>query len=297
MSTRSHFYLFLFVLCAALLAQPLALSQEATTTAAVKPAEVLPDPARLLNAVRENQKNLQEIVKNYIFRRHDDMPDMDDKGRLKSDKRKTADYEIYYLGPYSIERLLSKDGKELSASEQKKQEQEVAKQEKKARERIAKRAAGAKSEKDELKIETFLKVDRFFNLRTDTYAGRPVYAFDFEPREDFHPDGIAEKLVASLAGTIWIDEQAKQVARLDAHFVDGIKIGGGIVAALKKGGTARLEQARINDEIWLPSQAEVHLDVRVFFFNKHYNIISTFSDYRKFRTEAKITGAQEVPEK
>ena len=42
---------------------------------------------------------------------------------------------------------------------------------------------------------------------------------DFEPRPDFDPHSLMDKVLKALGGTIWIDEQARQVVRLEARFL------------------------------------------------------------------------------
>jgi hypothetical protein len=87
---------------------------------------------------------------------------------------------------------------------------------------------------------------------------------------------------------MWIDEQDKQVARLEAFLADSYKIGGGLLAKLKKGATFTLEQERINDEIWLPSVADINLSVRVFLVTGlELNQVIRSYDYRRFSTEVK----------
>ncbi len=43
------------------------------------------------------------------------------------------------------------------------------------------------------------------------------------------------------------------------------------------------------------SYVEIHLNARVLFIHRLFNVVSTFSDYRKFRVDSKITGAPTVP--
>ena len=116
-------------------------------------------------------------------------------------------------------------------------------------------------------------------------------AMDFGPRPDFRPHSVVDKVLKALGGTLWIDEQAKQGVRLEARFLEGVKVGGGLLGSVQKGGNVVLEQRFVNDEIWMPSYAEVHLDAHVFFIHKSINGVATFSDYRKFRVDSKITGA------
>ncbi len=246
-----------------------------------------PDPAALLKTVYENQKQIEATRKDYIFRRKDVEQALDSHGQVKS--AETREYEVYFVGPWEIERLVSKDGKPLSEGERRRQEEDVRRQEAKARARIAKRDADEKPGQDEITMAKFLAADHFFNLRRETYQGHEVYAMDFEPRPDFHPHSLMDKLLKALGGTIWIDEQAKQVVRLEARFLQSVKVAGGLVGSLQKGGNVVLEQRFVNNELWMPSYMELHLDAHVFFIPKSMNVVSTYSDYRKFRVNSKVT--------
>jgi hypothetical protein len=280
------------MLLAAATALPLISQEEAQEPVTENPPAA--DATALMKIVAENQKQIEATQKDYIFHRKDEERVTDKKGAVKSTRVK--EYEVYYIGPWSVQRLLSKDGKPLSASEQKKQGEEVRKQERKARERIAKQEAGEDPGKDTITLGKFLAADRFYNLRHDTYQGREVYALDFEPRSDFQPHSLIEKVLKSLGGTLWVDAQAKDVARLEAHFLEGLKVAGGLVGSIQKGGSVIIEQRFVNEEVWMPTYVEIQLAARVFFLHRTLNVVSSFSDYRKFRVDSKIMGVgQELP--
>lgn len=250
------------------------------------------NPEELLKQVVANQKQLEVARKNYIFHRRDEEQDTDENGKVK--KTTVNEYEVFFVGPWEIDRLLTKDGKPLNDSEKKKQDEQVAKEEKKARERMRKEEAGEEPDKDAITLTKFLAADRFYNLRREPFRGREVYAFDFAPRPDFKSHNLSEKVLESLGGTVWIDEYAKQVVRLEAHLLDGFKVGGGIVGSVKKGGNLIFEQEKVNDEVWMPSYGEIHLNYRVIFKRNVANVVLRYSDYRKFAVDSKITGYQEM---
>jgi hypothetical protein len=254
------------------------------------PADI--NPESLIKEVSANQKQLEISRKNYVFHRRDEEQDADESGKIK--KTTVTDYEVFFVGPWQIERLLAKNGKPLTDSEKKKEDENVAKQEKKARERIQREESGEEPEKDAFTPAKFLAADRFYNLRRDTLNGHEVYAFDFEPRPDFKPHNLTEKVLQSLGGTLWIDEQAKQPVRLEAHLLDGMKLMGGVVGSVKKGANIVFEEQKINNEVWMPSYGEVHLDYRLFFHRNVQNIVLRYSDYRKFKVDSKITGFEEM---
>jgi hypothetical protein len=115
-----------------------------------------------------------------------------------------------------------------------------------------------------------------------------VIVFDFGPNPDYKPRKLVESIVHKLVGVVWIDEQARDVARLEARFSDKVKIGAGLLASLDKGTNLVFEQTKINGEVWLPSYAEVHAGARVVFVRVRQNEIDRYSDYKKFRVETKI---------
>jgi hypothetical protein len=245
------------------------------------------DPTTLIKAVFENQKQIEAARKDYIFHRRDEDQEVDSEGRIKS--REFKEYEVYFVGHWEIDRLVSKDGKPLSERESKKQDEEVRKQEAKARAKVVKQESGEDPGKDSFTATKFLAADRFYNLRRETIKGHEVYAMDFAPRQDFKPHSVIDKVLKALGGTIWIDEQARQVVRLEARFLTSVKVGGGLLGSVQKGGNVVLEQRFVNNEIWMPSYDEVHLNAHVFFLHKSINGTSTYSDYRKFRVDSRIT--------
>lgn len=257
---------------------PGATPQAATSTAS------LPDPATLLKKVQGNQEKLEAARRDYISRRKD--VEFDEQGRLKSSD--VREYDVYFIGHWEIDRLVSKGGKPLSEEEKRKQDEDVRKQEAKTREIIAKEASGEDPGKDTITAGRFLAADRFYNLRRVTYEGREVYAMDFSPRPDFKPHSLLDRLLNAMGGTVWIDEQAEQAVRLEARFLQGVKVGGGLIGSLQKGGNVVLEYKFVNGEVWMPSYAEFHLGGRLLFIHKSVNGTFAYSDYRKFRVDTKV---------
>jgi len=125
------------------------------------------------------------------------------------------------------------------------------------------------------------------NPRRERFRGQDVLVFDFEPNPDFKPHKLAEKVVHQLAGVVWIDEKAHDVARLEAYFVGDFRFAGGVIANLQKGTSFVFEQAYINNEVWLPTYEEAHVGVRVLLVKAFkVNEVTRYSDYKKFNVES-----------
>jgi hypothetical protein len=63
-----------------------------------------------------------------------------------------------------------------------------------------------------------------------------------------------------------------------------------VLARIHKGTHVLVELTRVNDEVWLPKHVQLHFDARVALF-KGYNedVEVSFRDYKKFRTDTKMT--------
>jgi hypothetical protein len=82
--------------------------------------------------------------------------------------------------------------------------------------------------------------------------------------------------------------------RLEAEATDTISWGL-FLARVHKGTRFELDQIPVNNEVWLPQSFHALLDVRVALIkNFNYDVTADFRDYKKFRTESKITGVSDT---
>jgi hypothetical protein len=250
----------------------------------------LPDAATLLLQLQQNQKQIEAIRKNYICTDDEEEYELDKDGNAK--KKETRQYEFYFVEGTGIKRLLSKEGVALNDSERRKEDERVTKDEKKARERRAKIDSG-EHEKNTITISTFLRSSKFQNMRRERYQEQEVIAVDFVPNPDFKPNGLAESIANKLGGTIWIDEQGHQVARLEAKLLKGQSAGMGL-ASVKEGTSFVLEQQKINGELWMPSLFDGNIGARVLFKGIHQRTVDHYSNYKKFKSTTRILGVEEV---
>lgn len=274
----------LLLACAALFASSFAHAQDAP----------LPEPTALLLKVKAHQKRLQELRRDYVCREEETSDELDKDGAVK--KHETFEYDMYWRGRYAVTRMVSKNGKPRTAEELKKEDEKIDQRVAKAERKQEKREAEGKDDV-EIGIETFLRASLFQNLRREQFRGREVIAMDVLPNPAFEPSTLSEKIVHLLAGRVWIDEQAQQVVRLEAHLDKKLKVGGGLAAAIQEGSGAVLEQQRINDEVWMPALADVTVRGRALLFvGIHQHIVQRYSDYRKFHTEVTISAPEAAPE-
>jgi hypothetical protein len=255
----------------------------------------LPDLQALFKEIDDNQKAIDKIKENYAGTRNEEQTEYDKTGKVT--KHEVKEYSFFYLNGDEISTLTKKDGTPLGGDEQRKENEKTQKEiqeiqknqdKKEAKEEKAKEEGKEKKDDDDdVGIEVFLRACQFVNPRRERFRGQDVLVFDFEPNPEFKPRKLAEKVVHELAGVIWIDEKARDVARLEAYFVGDFKFGGGLIANLQKGTSFTFEQAFLNNEVWLPTYEEAHVGVRVLLLKGiKVNAVTRYSDYKKFNVES-----------
>jgi hypothetical protein len=273
----------------------------------VKSQVKLPDLKALFKEIDDNQKAIDKLKENYAGTRVEEETDFEKDGKVK--KTEMKEYTFFYLNGQEISTLVKKDNKALSGEEQKKENEKTEKEiqdiqkresKKEAKDEKAKEEGKKEKNDDDVGVESFLRTCQFVNPRRERFRGQDVLVFDFEPNPEYKARNLVEKIVQKLAGVIWIDEKAHDVARLEAYFVGDFKFAGGLLANLQKGTSFTFEQAYLNNEVWLPTYEEAHAAVRVLLVKGFkVNAITRYSDYKKFNVEtlatvAKPKGAEEV---
>ncbi|MFY9532159.1 MAG: hypothetical protein WBC04_02245 [Candidatus Acidiferrales bacterium] len=272
----------------------------------VKSQVHLPDLKALFKEIAANQKAIDKIKENYAGTRTEDETEYEGNGKVT--KRHENEYTFFYLDGEEISMLAKKGGKPLSEAEQRKETEKAQKRVEEIQKREAKKDAKeekAKAEgkedkedkEEEVDIEMFLRACQFVNPRRERFRGQDVLVFDFEANPEYKPRKLLEKIVQKLAGVIWIDEKAHDVARLEAYFVNDAKIAGGLLATVHQGTGFVFEQAFINNEVWLPTYEEAHGSARVLLVKGfRASEVTRYSDYKKFRVETlKTIGAPKQP--
>lgn len=273
----------------------------------IKSQVKLPDLKALFKEIDDNQKAIDKIKENYAGSQSEEETEFEGDGRVK--KREVSEYTFFYLDGEEITTLVKKDGKPLSAEEEKKENEKTRKRIEELQKRETKKEAKEEKAKEEGKnddsddpgIEVFLRASQFVNPRRERFRGQDVLVFDFEPNPEFKAHKMVEKLVQKLAGVVWIDEKAHDVARLEAYFTGDMKFAGGLLANLQKGTNFVYEQAFINNEVWLPTYLEAHVGVRFLLVKGiKASVVTRYSDYKKFNVEtlstiAKPKGATDAP--
>ena len=279
-------------------AQSVILANTTVTDTVKSKDRPLPDIDGLMHAVETNQRAAETIEKDYLYRSTWTLKELDGHGGIK--KTETEEYDVFWLEGVPVHRLMKKNGKELSAEEQKKEGERIDKEIAKAKEKRKKadeqgKETGPRGE-EEVTVSRLLELGSFTNARRVQWNGRDTIAVDFAGDPHAKTKSRFEEVIRDMVGTAWVDEQDRTLVKAQGHFLNTFKIGGGIVANIQKGTSFSMEQRKVNNEVWLPAMVEGQGDARTFlFFNLHGSVQGVESDYRKFKATSTIVPVEGKP--
>ncbi len=141
------------------------------------------------------------------------------------------------------------------------------------------------------RLKDALEVYNFSSLADERLDGESVRVFRFTPKPEYEGHSRTTKILARMEGTVWIDPERNQLAKLSLVFTRDLKFLGGVFGGVSKGTQATVIGA-MRENLWMLDSADVALNAR-FYFLKRYrqHITVAYGDYRKFHvaTEEAIT--------
>jgi hypothetical protein len=240
----------------------------------------LPDAATVLREVEAHQKELDKIRENYTFRAIQTTRQLDSHGDVR--KIETEEHEVFFVKGHEIEKLVRKDGKELTPDQARKEQDRVNKEVTK----ISEQGEG-KPDKDDITVGRLLQIVTFSKPRRVSLNGRETIAFDFAGDEHAKTHGHGEDALKKVSGTVWVDERDREVTRMSATLDENYHIGFGLLASVAKGSNVVFDQALIRNEAWLPTAIALHLQARALLVaGFRADIDIRFDQYQKFQTDA-----------
>ena len=229
------------------------------------PSRPLPDPDPLYAAVRDNLAKSDREQYRYAYRERRTEVHTNPFGRLGTGG--TLLFEVTpgdELGIF-FRQLLERDGKPQSDEE---------------REKVDRRDRGKKPSPS---MEDVVSTLEFQVRRRETVGGRDMIVVDFTPRKDAKPKTRQGRIAKVFGGTVWIDEAAREVARVEATSIDSLSYGLGIVARLGEGTKATLIRERIDNHVWMPTSIRLAGEGRALLLLRKLKIdfVVEWFDYRR----------------
>jgi len=219
----------------------------------------------------------------------------DSRNQVASDHQEA--WETIVLDGQPFRRMLERDGKPLPPEEQRKQQAKLdkatAKLEHETEEQKQRSAAGFEKARRRER-EFLLEIPDAYDLRlegSDTIDGRDVWVVSGTPKPGYRAKSRDGAALLKIHGKMWIEKAGYNWVRLEAQTTETISFGW-FLARLNPGAKLVLEQARINDEVWLPKREFLSGSGRIALVKRIAEDEEiTWNDYKKFRVDSKlITG-------
>lgn len=112
--------------------------------------------------------------------------------------------------------------------------------------------------------------------------GRPAIIVGFTPKPSARPWSNEGRLVKHFKGRVWIDEEERQVARVEAEAIDTLSFGLGFLVRLYQGTKGVFTRRQVVNGTWLPAEARLTGTGRALLFRRFdLDFVSEYFDYQR----------------
>ncbi len=145
-------------------------------------------------------------------------------------------------------------------------------------------------------VEAVRDAFRYTWLGRETRNGRTLARIQLDPNPEFKPTARSTSLFANVRATVWVDEDAGQLVRIEAEIFRDIYFGAGLLGKVYRGGRFVMEQAEVTPGIWLPTLYDYNFAGRKFLFGLEVHELTEVSHYRRIGPpkEALVTIRREL---
>jgi hypothetical protein len=237
----------------------------------------VPDVRHIVeSSTAATQRHWQERL-HYTYMAREESRRLDTDGRVKSDDVDVS--RTILVNGVPFEQLVQHNGQPPSAEEERKQKEEIDKLKRETPEQRAERLRKEEEENTSL-IGQVPKAFDFQLVGEDVVSGRPAYVFQATPHPGYQAQGKYGKMFSKVEGKLWIDKQDLGWIKVDAQVIQPFSMGL-FLARVLRGSHITMEQAHVDDRIWVPEQVEVRAAARIFFVkNLVIEHVLTYSEYR-----------------
>lgn len=221
----------------------------------------LPNAQEMKTRALENWKKSELALENYSCTVREQNDELNKDGTLKH--RRSTVVEQFYVNGVEIDHTLSRDGKPLSPSAERHEQERVDKEVKKYTD--AKQVQKEEAE-EEKQVSLFLQAVRFTNGKRETRNGRSIIVYDLSGDPQFHPTNIEGRFAQALTGQIWLDEETGTPVEMQVHTDRDLKIAGGLLANVHKGFRFHFVQQHEPDGAWILKSLDGTGDARAALF-------------------------------
>ena len=258
------------------------------------------DPREIVRRAVEMDHHNFERAQKYTCTQREVTKELDKHGNAKSTDIKTYDVNYYFGEFYS--RLVQKDDKPLSDSDQKKEDEKLekflSKRRKESDEDREKRAAKDRKDREESRAfaRDVLNAYDFRMVGEERIDGTDTWVIEGIPRKDFKPTQPHADMLKKIKGRMWIEKKNYNWVKIEAEAFDTISFGL-FLFRIHPGSRFVLETQHVNNELWAVKRLYINGGARIALLkNAAIEQEDIFSNFKKFSTSVTILpGVKEVP--
>jgi hypothetical protein len=250
------------------------------------------DPLEIIRRATELDRRDTALARSYTFLQRQERRDLDSSGRPTKTESETYDVTLLEGSPYR--RLVARNDQPLSPKDRRKEEEKLQKsiedRRKESPAQHAQRVADweRKQEKQREPLKELPQAFTFKLAGEEALNGGVAFVIEGTPKPGYRPKSQATSFFPKVKLRLCVDKQDYQWIKVDIESLDTISFGG-FLFRLAKGSHVTIENARVNNEIWMPKQAAIKGSVRIALVKvMRGEMIFTFSDYKKFQTDSRV---------
>ncbi len=141
------------------------------------------------------------------------------------------------------------------------------------------RAERKRKERFEL-IEATNQAFRFTLEGQETRGDQTLLRYSMEPNPDYHPTSRNTVLFTKVHGTIWVDEQSSELAKVQGSVTEDFSIAL-FLAKVYKGSQFMQERYEVAPGLWAPTFEQYDFDGRKFMMSFAIHERTFYSDYKR----------------
>src|ERR1700682_287630 len=139
-----------------------------------------------------------------------------------------------------------------------------------------------KKQKDrEELVDATLDAFLFTWMGRESVEGQTLAKFHLDPNPAYRSTSRVTAIFSHIRATVWLDESAGQLARVDAEIFEDMAFGGGVLAKVYKGGHIIFEQSEVAPGIWFPVLYDYNLEGRKFLFAMGMHVRTRMKQYKR----------------
>lgn len=233
-------------------------------SAAPRDDRPLPEAGPFLEAVRANLARSQEEQNRYAYKERRTELDLNPFGHLGTGETRVIAVTPTEGGKAVTRQLIERDGKPVTDSPPSRREMR-------------------RSERGKTVVDDVAEMLDVRISRRDSLNNRDAIVVTFKPKRDANPRTREGRLARAFAGEIWIDEQGREVVRVDATAMDDLSFGYGVLGRVNKGATVTVRRQPMDDNLWLPTAIRFNGEGRALLYLRKLtiNFAIEWFDYRR----------------